>query len=154
MTRIRHIAILIACMTALFAAAKAQVPIPEMELRTDDSGLEIVNKAESPYLLVNITVMWEESGKRWSHFPDELILEAKQGTSIPYAAFAGDYHPGYDDGAPSVVAFILLSESDKYVALNFRRGEDGRFVSDEDLNRELTQLYQRLPPPTPPDAKK
>jgi len=154
MTLIRHTAILLACVTALFAAAQAQVPIPEMELRTDDSGLEIVNTAGAPYLLVNITVMWEESGKRWSHFPDELILEADQGTSIPYAAFAGDYNPGHDNGAPSVVAFILLSENDKYVALNFRRGEDGTFVSDDDLNRELTQLYQRLPPPTPPDGGK
>jgi hypothetical protein len=142
------------CMMALFGAARAQVPIPEMELRTDDRGLEIVNTANAPYLLVNVTVMWEGSEKRWSHFPDELILEAQQGTAIPYAAFAGDYQPGQENGAPTIVSFILLSENDKYVALNFRRSADGGFVGDDDLNRELTQLYQRLPPPMPPDTGK
>lgn len=130
----------------------AQIPIPDMELHSDGTGLEIVNTADAPYLLVNVTVMWQERDERWTHYPDELIMEAKQSTSIPYSAFTRDYAPGKELGTPSIIAFILLSENDKYVALNFERGEDGGYTANEKLNRELTQLYQRLPPPKAPDT--
>ena len=128
--------------------APAQLPpIPDMTLQCDGIALLVKNPTQQEYLVVNVTVLWEERNQRWTDYPEDLILRTGGKTRIPFSSFVNNFNAEKDAGMPSMVTLILLNENNKYVSLNFDRSPDGGYVPNEGRNTELTKLYQSMPVP-------